>query len=312
MGNTRKKAFDIDGFSEKKKETILEADGEGIVQTRGIYNDQLAEPIPNFEEAPCEVVHSGKNNTWLVFGRDRPSGLKSGYGGQGHTQAGSIDIVVGRDAPSPTLQDKDGNKRLVQPDFFKDAARIHISQKTDVDDNFKLADGNVGNSKRRSAIGLKADAVRIIARDGGIKLTTRTDRQNSQGADVKAIHGIELNAGNQKEGVQPMVKGENLAAALKDLSEQVSKLTGIVDNILTSQMIINSALLGHVHICAAPGSPTTPSAEVASAVGLQASNLISNGKVALVNEKLNLALWLWNYLSPAGKKYINSLYNTVN
>jgi len=45
----------------------------------------------------------------------------------------------------------------VDPSFSKDAARIYISQKTDIDDNFKIKQGNVGKAKARSAIGMKAD-----------------------------------------------------------------------------------------------------------------------------------------------------------
>ena len=64
----------------------------------------------------------------------------SGYGGKANTQAGAIDIVVGR--MGNTKNGPQGNIR-VSPDFFKDAARIYISQKSDIDDYFKL----VGNTQ---------------------------------------------------------------------------------------------------------------------------------------------------------------------
>lgn len=309
---TRKPVFDISGLSDTKKSTVNDTDNVAIVTSRGVFNDQLVEPIPNFNEAPCETVISGKNNAWIVFGRDRPADLKSGYGGEGHTQAGSLDIVVGRDCPSPKLVDEKGEKRVVNPDFFRDAARIHISQKTDVDKNFNLVDGNVGNIKAHSAIALKADGIRIIARDGGIKLVTRTDRFNSQGGEVKAIRGIELNAGNQPSGLQSMVKGENLASALKSMNENISKLTGIVDNVLTALIALDAALAAHTHICAAPGSPTTPSADLAPSVAKALSTYLSDGKIPLINQKINLVNWYWDYLSPTSKEYINSLYNKAN
>lgn len=59
----------------------------------------------------------------------------------GHTQAGSIDLVVGRMADQP----KEGV--FVDPNFEIDAARINISQKTDVDKNFNLPNGSVRASK---------------------------------------------------------------------------------------------------------------------------------------------------------------------
>ena len=50
---------------------------------------------------------------------------------------------------------------------------------SDIDDNFELVDGSIGNSKNKSAIAMKADGIRIIAREG-IKLVTKTDNANRE------------------------------------------------------------------------------------------------------------------------------------
>ena len=81
--------------------------------------------------------------------------LVSGY--SDHQGAGAIDIVVGRGAPFPTksknkplapifttIPDKAGHikKKLANleshPKMLMDAARIYISQMTDIDENFKI------------------------------------------------------------------------------------------------------------------------------------------------------------------------------
>ena len=54
---------------------------------------------------------------------------------------------------------KPRNDVFVDPDFEIDAARVYISQKTDVDKNFKLPNGSMGSSEAKSSVALKADRV---------------------------------------------------------------------------------------------------------------------------------------------------------
>ena len=142
-----------------------------IIPGQGCTN--LFEPIPTFDRMECETVfptnNGSKNNAYIVFGRDRNTreGF-SGYGGKGCTGAGMIDIVVGRGGPKPT------HLQIVGPNFFTDAARIYVAQRTDVDKNFNLPldeKNGIVRSENRSAIALKADAIRIIGREG-IRLIT--------------------------------------------------------------------------------------------------------------------------------------------
>ena len=285
---------------------------------KGIGGDALDEPVPNYIQTSSEKIYKGSNNTWLVFGRDRPRSRLSGYGGLGDTQAGSIDIVVGRlgaDAKSFTQ----GDKRVwVDPDVRKDAARIYISQKTDIDENFGLVDGGVGNAKTKSGIAIKADGIRIIAREG-IKLVTRTDKINSQGGDIAAAVGIDLIATNDDKDLQPLVKGENLREALERLTTHVDKLNGIVDSLLMYQNAFNEALTHHTHygpakiIGAGPAFiwETTPSLPVVSKGIKTMVDHLSQTKRSLMVHKANLGIYQFSYLNPAGSKYINSRYNNT-
>ena len=204
--NNTVKDYNIDNLDNKTKGFIdVLVNPQSIANNKGLNCGKMIEPIPLFKTAPCEEVITGENNTWIVLGRDRPSNFASGAGGRGATQCGSIDIVVGRMAGSSVgIQGKD---KRVDPNFFSDAARIHISQKTNIDENFALADGSVGSKKNVSGIGLKADEVRVVGRTG-IKIVTgggrgvtagRDGEVNSNGGSIDLIPTIDLIAGNDTE-----------------------------------------------------------------------------------------------------------------
>lgn len=285
----------------------------------GAFNTPLREPVPIFNVSPSEKVISGGNNSYIVLGRDRPSVFASGYGGKGHTQCGSIDIVVGRMSPDPKEIDEDGNQIIVEPNFYSDAARIHISQKTDVDKNFGLVDrtrtatpgfGMTG-SDGRSAIALKADHIRLMGRES-IRLVTKMDLKNSRGGDVRSVGGIDLIAGNDDKDLQPFVKGKNMVEAMTEMVTQVDKLNGIVDSLLMIQMQFNKALSGHFHHSPFFGIPTSPSIPVVQA-GVQVMlKHFKDTKKSLMAHKGNLQFYKASYLTVSGDKWILSRYNNVN
>lgn len=278
---------------------------------RGIGGGQILEPVPGFLSSESEKVISNANNSFIVLGRDRPGSRMSGYGGRGETQCGSVDIVVGRMGADPRQTNDQGEFVNVNPNFRLDAARIYISQKTDIDENFGLAAGMVGSEATKSGIALKADGVRLIARDG-IKLITRTDRRNSQGGEVKTIAGIDLIAGNDDTDMQPMVKGNNLVNAFEQLVSHVDALNGIVDSFLMSQMELNSFITTHFHISPFLGIPNAPSPVVVPAGISTAVRQLAQTKASLLTNKANLVTYKLNYFNPAGDKYINSRYNHTN
>ena len=124
-----------------------------------------------------------------------------------------------------TKKDKNRKRVFKNPDFTMDAARVYISQKSDIDtymgsDEEGLAEGKgvkpwtTSYDAPRSAVGIKADAVRIVGREG-IKLITKTDTQNSQGGEVVGNPGIDLIALNDSSDMQPLVKGDNLVETTK-------------------------------------------------------------------------------------------------
>ena len=273
--------------------------------TNGVFGDPMLEAIPKYIRAQNEKVVS-QGNSHIVLGRDRPASRASGYGGQGHTGASSIDLVVGRGGPSPNATSN------VDPNFRSDGARIYISQKTDIDTNFNLADGVQGNMTARSGIGIKADAVRVVGTDG-IKLVTRAEPQNSKDGTA-SYNGIELIACNDETDIQSIVKGENLVEALTQLEARLSELSSIVLNHLKDQLQFNMKVASHTHLGTSPvgAISTVPSVSLVAS-GLQASMDAASGMLDNYKHRINTnILWKTKYLNSASSKYICSKYNKVN
>ena len=301
----------------------------------GPANTRMKEKIPEYNAAPCERVEKGENNTWIILGRDRYSGWTSGYGGKGHTRAGAIDIVVGLQGWDPE------NDKVVQKNFGSmakgtpgDAARIYISQRADIDKYFDICDGSMGPSRAMSAIGIKADSVRIMARKG-IKIVTgqAPQQKTSLNGEQSAQFGIDLIAGNRdnvpavgkgdavvmgkavtrsQPYLQPIPKGMNLRDCLGTTIESISDLNELLIDFIGNQMIINCALAG------SPISGTAgpiPLAALSTAIPTVTDKVIkqlSNVFAELIKQQTNLVLMKENYLKPTGAIYINSRYNRTN
>jgi len=289
-------------------------------KSAGLDGNFICEPVPFYDKTETETVIKNNNNAWIVLGRDRPSTPASGYGGQGGTQCASIDLVVGR------MSSVGGGPKSdiwVSPNFTSDAARIYISQRTNIDENFDLVAGGVGISKARSGIALKADAVRIIGREG-IKLVTNTDKKNSQGGNINSTYGIDLIAGNDeaeqsgplqsfefggRNFLQPLVKGDNLSAALDELADQLGDLATRFDKFVAAQVQYNTVLSTHVHPLPIPVAPSLPSVELApSFIVSNIRQFIGASSVSWA-QSINLSTFKTNYLKPEGDRWICSRHN---
>jgi len=308
-----KKVKDISNLDIKTSNRLSGKNANTKQKYGGVGGNKLIEPVPNYNSTPSEKIIDGGNNSSIVLGRDRPAGRFSGYSGKGATQAGSIDIVVGRGASAGVKEvNKDGDKVFVDPNFKVDAARIHISQKTDIDDNFDIVPGEVGKSVSKSGVGIKADGVRIVGRES-IKLVTGTDSTNCQGGSIGNIKGIDLIAGNSEKDIQPIPKGNNLKDAINRLVEHQKSLTGIVESFLTAQMAFNSAITAHTHpvtLVPAPLALTSP--ELAVAGSSSTISELVNSFLSSPAHRINLESFKLNYCTPVGNKYINSRHNSTN
>jgi hypothetical protein len=327
MSRKKKRAEDTTGLSpavvaQQSVQDIATAN----IQNNGTFGEPRLEPVPNFIQSESEYVISNKNNSWIVLGRDRLGTLESGFGGRGDTQCASMDLCVGRMASKPD------STKYVDPNPIVDAARIYISQKTDIYGNFNVSDEypypKEGRPPRwdlgvppRSGVGIKADQVAIIGRET-VKIVTNTDAMMSQGDKLKGVYGIELIAGNNRTGLQPLVKGGNLVDCIEKLSGYVSQLTTIVADLIEHQMKFNEAVLKHTHpptpvavdplSHAAATIPVPQSVDMAIKSMMPTINLGAKTAPSLVLSKSNVEGFKHNYLSMAGPKYINSKSNQTN
>ena len=166
------------------------------------------EPIPRFVKRPGDNVLEGSNNTLIVLGTTRTvTGEAAQYlqtdAKKGKipkkpkdelTQnAGSIDIVVGRGQTETTggkkaknslgrneLDKSKKNKKQFEgnPDLKNDKARVLIAQRLNTDSDFSIDkiisahDSGIKKNTDSSAIVVKSDKNRIIAREDIVILVT--------------------------------------------------------------------------------------------------------------------------------------------
>ena len=279
----------------------------------GIAGNRSLETVPLFEQTPSEVVLENQRNAWIVLGVDRNRGITSGKGGKGQTHCGAIDLVAGRMGSYARGFDDKGDPVKANPDFIIDSARVYISQKADIDEYFHLADGRVGNPVAASAVGIKADEIRLVSR-GGIKLVTNTDLRDSQGDRVVQTRGIDLIADNNDSDMQPLVKGDNLVFALLDLVAEIEQLREILFKFVDIQNDFNQELLTHTHKSPFYAVETLFDTGPAFSKGIKTlvdtvSTVMIKG---VVNHAASLATWQNDYLAPFGHSFICSKWNHTN
>lgn len=310
------------------KEKDPNLDPDNWKDLSGVAGDYPSEYNYKFLKLQNEKVVS-KGDSYIVLGRDREHAPTSGYGGKGKPKANSIDIVVGRLSCVSNPEEIKQSPLWVGPDFKNDAARIHISQRTDIDKNFHLPSGKVGNSQSKSGIGIKADSIRIVARSG-IKIVSSADSINSMGLQDDEKVGIDLIAGipydnvNQdlnkryglvkyRDDMQPIPKGVNLVNCITDMGKQLDAITGMISTFASLQMRFNNEMAIHTHFETFNGAPTLPSHELPGPTVNMNMDIFEKTINDLFTFKTEYLKYLQlTYLSTLSAKYINSRYHNLN
>ena len=302
---------------------------------QGVAQKEILEVVPIYDRSPTENIMQGGNNSFVILGRDRPNNMYSGYGGRGATGAGRIDLIAGLNSSGEMIEG-----RKVNPNFALDAARVYISQKADIDRYMGLAEAPRQSPAGRSAVGIKADALRFHARED-IKIVTGRARYEGLGsAGEKLSNGgknetpgtISLIAGNYTEDeekislsflnplkmlrnvskkLQPIPKGDNLSNCLEEIIEAISQLSALVGDNTSMIQKMDVALAAHTHLVAPlPVPPFIPVAIAPSTYTpitafVQAKTVASIASRQLFNK--NLQTMKINYLNENfGAVYINS------
>ena len=307
----------------------------------GIAQGRTIESEPTYEKAQAEKIITGNNNNFIILGQDRPGHKFTGFGAKGATQSSKIDLIAGLGA---TFRHKDGTygppneETIINPNFAMDAARVYISQKADLDRYMGLAEVDGQAPPGRSGIGLKADVVRIHARQD-IKIVTGRARVQGVGKDGErlstggandVVGTISLIAGNYtdskgsglmnaleplkkflkvKKKLQPVPKGDNLAECLEDIIDVISELASLVGQNSGLIQLMNTALTTHIHIVPTPiPLPTSPPPVYSQGFAPVISVQAALAKTSNVSLSTNLSLMKNNHLSKLGSNYINSKY----
>jgi hypothetical protein len=174
--------------------------------------------------------------------------------------------------------------------------------------------------KARSGIGIKADGVRIIGREG-IKLVTGrmqgTNEKNSVDGKTLSAPKIELISGNNTEvrkvplsglsgesevydPLQGVAMGHNVVKALEDMVGMQQDMIGIVRKVKNQQRLYNLALN---IACAVP--PVIGGPIAAGAYALFVAGDIKTSQ-QLWQSSIDTSLFEINYLTSFGYRYIES------
>ena len=328
-------------MADLKEQSVLEDQNEVQENQRsgtnqGTSQKPILEAAPTLEVGQTEKIIKGENNSFIVLGRDRPGVLASGYGGKGATQAARIDLIAGL---ASSYRHKNGKRTppnkstIVSPSFATDAARLYISQKSDIDAYMGLASGPRDQGIARSTIALKADTLRMHAR-GDIKIVTgrarfqgfgNTGETLSTGGDNEVVGTISLIAGNytdddtgvgfnmldpfkkasgERRKLQPLPKGDNLASLLEEVIDKIAQLSSMVAQNTSNISYLNNSMMTHVHL--AGPVPTTPSLTHPFFFPVIEAGGISN-RTEKAGFSKDLELMKINYLNPDfGSDFINS------
>jgi len=334
MAKINKKSRDYCGMTDEERRLLGNLSDEEAEEYGGVFGGMRKQTMAERLMVASErLVGKGPdNNAFIVIGNDRHGSPHTGYGGKGHTQCDTIDIVAGLGGHCP-VKFEDVNDEPIRaetnPNFYIDAARIYISQKTDIDKNFGIGDEfgktkkksnvgagapdeqDIGKHGAKSAVAIKADNIRIIGRES-IRLVTGTDKFNSQGGQIGGKHGIEIVAMNETSKLQPMVLGDNLQFALTKMVDAIEATMEIFEAQMHYQSEFNQAIAQHTHLSPFFAMPTLPS-EGAMVGGVKNDlKTMINTELSCMSHVSNMKGLILNYLTDSGANYILSPHNKTN
>jgi len=263
----------------------------------GKFHSLLEEPFPMYDDAKSEkIIGKGLNNSWIILGRDRPGTKETGYGSLPNMyRAGAIDLVVGIGGTNPISADKDGSQIYVDKNFKWDSARVYISQKSNIDEYFGIVHDSP-NSTAKSGVGIKADGVRIVARES-VKIVTGIDSRNSNGEFIKGdgTRTISL-IGDNGTILQHMLLGDNVKDLLIEVLEQISKLNGHVRDLTKRQAELDMQFCQHTHLTPLNGMATFFPTELYTKGVADSIKLLSNISTDLIAQVGKLKVIKSTYL----------------
>ena len=291
-------------------------------------------PHASYKQASSERRISGPGGAEWVWGYDRPSSQASGFGAKGGTGIASpgsatLQARVGRMAAARGGKGvRDGTQ--VDNSNFADAAVFYMSETTNIDKDFDLASGIVGNPKGHSAIALKADGIRLVSREG-MKIVTgkapsvrfgggslAKGETNSKGGRLLSAPGLDIITGNSTEPrkvrgpnllpeeiqtLQPIALAYNVRDCFKELGEVLDDIMSIVQNTgfyVQRSMVANATALAAL-------APLAPPAGAAAGINTACATAMMTRVVMPMHQaRASKGVWESNYLQHFSYKFIGS------
>lgn len=270
-------------YTQKQKEQILELYEFG--ELNGLLNSKVpyeSEDNPSYIIAEAEkVISKQSQNSRIIFGKDRMADIESGFGGIGKPNSNAIDIVVGMGSSFEPVGKRTLNKNdALDKNPFTDAARVYISQRTDLDGHFGITEGEtyrLDSSQGVSGVAMKADTVLVLGRRN-VKIKAGQSHGESMPRNgEKDAHGTRLPDARidliADAPLEPMVRGDKLVECIKNIYGQIRSNKLAILEILTQMTVMNTALTLHTH----------PNVGV---IAINSPEMIANGVVQI---PLNLA-----------------------
>ena len=293
------------------------------INNKGHNNTSMPELSREMKITSGDRLLGCNNNAFIRLGRDRYGGPQEGKGALPQGQCGAIDLFVGAGTKSDTPEDK--GKYYDNPNFARDAARVYISQRCDIDTYFGITHGKElhGVPKNRSGIGIKADHVRLFARNH-VKIVTgkataegfgRTGAPNSLGGASDGGGRIEFIVGNNVEprsggqaALQPVPLGDNLENFLIEMLDLISSLRSMVSNNTLYIQEIATGLCTHFHSDTPQPIPgaSVPDPNLIGKMLPMLGKSLSQNTVGSELHKFNTKVINLNYLDPFAPEYILS------
>ena len=210
-----------------------------------------------------------------------------------------IDMITGPLSSVTAAATNPNSYAIKSPDY--DAARIRISETTNIDKVANIVEGS-GNSEARSGVLLMADAIRIKSKENIKLVTSAYGDYNSKSSKVICPNPIELISGNDDSDMQPIVKGDNLVKALDNMNERIDKLYSIFQTLAIEHIQLLTVLTTHIHVGIT--GPVAPSIELAPFTIKNINAWAQAGLIEPITNRVNTIINEFNSLTPMGAESI--------
>jgi hypothetical protein len=224
-------------------------------------------------------------------------------------------MVVGG-ALGTTYNPKTGELNDIDPrtnELIGVSSQLHLLSLTDVDVKGIL---DIDTLKKRSSIKTEADALELYSNE--IVIIRSLGRPyKSTGARTMTPGGVHIISGmNTKDKKikepEPMVLGKALSDTLSEIMVKISDINSVLINMNEDMLKLKIALMAHIHIATAPGSPVSPSADLISVVAPSVGTSTVKNIANLYSNLINLELLKTNKLTPLSESKFLSDFNRVN